>query len=231
MALPLIPVVIAIVAALIGGAAVLSWDEILIAWKGKKLAVLGARGVGKTQLISFLSTGSLPESYKQTIGTTKASGRRFQLKDLDLAFRETRDVSGSSDAYAEWKALCNESDIVFYLLRSDHLLGVGPDADKKSSTEARVKRDLRHISEWLKVRSEKPRFFVIGTHSDRDPGYRRLNESNQGDYADKFMALPVMKELVQRGGGRSAVEVAVGSMQFKSDAETLVYSVFCQLQD
>ncbi len=46
---------------LIGGTAIaLSWDDIVISLKGKKLAVLGARGVGKTHLLKFLSTGSIP---------------------------------------------------------------------------------------------------------------------------------------------------------------------------
>ncbi len=61
----LVWIVIAAVSALAGTTIALNWDNILIALKGKKLAVLGARGVGKTHIIKFLSSGSIPAEYKQ----------------------------------------------------------------------------------------------------------------------------------------------------------------------
>jgi hypothetical protein len=62
------------------GMAALRWNEIVMVWKGKRLAVLGERGVGKTHLVKFLSTGSIPEEYKQTVLPEKAGARRFKLK-------------------------------------------------------------------------------------------------------------------------------------------------------
>ncbi len=47
------------------------WDDIQMALKGKRLAVLGARG-GKTHLVKFLTTGSIPAEYKQTVAPEKA---------------------------------------------------------------------------------------------------------------------------------------------------------------
>jgi hypothetical protein len=81
-------------AALLAGGAALNWDAVLMAWKGKRLAVLGARGVGKTHLIKFLTSGTIPAEYKQTVAPEKASARRFALGDLDLKVKDTLDVSG-----------------------------------------------------------------------------------------------------------------------------------------
>src|SRR5262249_21203756 len=101
MPLPvLIWIGIGVVSLLVGTTIAVKWDDIVVALKGKKLAVLGARGVGKTHLITFLSSGSIPAEYKQTIAPQKASSRRFQLKDLDLKMKDTLDVSGDKAAYA-----------------------------------------------------------------------------------------------------------------------------------
>ena len=62
----LVGIGIAVVTALVG-TTIVKWDAIVIALQGKKLAVLGERGVGKTHLISFLTSGSLPAEYKQTL--------------------------------------------------------------------------------------------------------------------------------------------------------------------
>jgi len=139
-------IVIGAVCALAGTTIAVKWNEIQIALKGKKLAILGARGVGKTHLIKFLSSGSIPAQYKQTIAPEKASSRRFQLKDLDIKVKDTLDVSGDKAAYAEWRERHDESDVVFYLLRADRLIA------RDAEVEARVSGDLRHIGGWVDSR-------------------------------------------------------------------------------
>lgn len=213
---------IAVAAAFTGGA--LFWDDIVVAWKGKRLAVLGARGVGKTHLVSFLATGSIPEEYKQTVAPEKASSRRFQLKDLDIKVKESLDVSGDKAAYAEWKELHDQADVVFYLLRADRLFAGDGDV------EARVRNDLRHIGDWLEARQEKrPRFFIIGTHCDHDPKFVCLSADKIGDYVDKFRRLPIVSEIVARGGGAQQAKVVLGSMKTEEDTEALVYLIFKQV--
>lgn len=227
-----IPIVIALVLLAGGGAAVaLNWDAIVIAWKGKKLAVLGARAVGKTHLIRFLTTGSIPTEYRQTVGTISAGKRRFDLRDLNLTIKDTLDVSGAKDAYAEWKRLHDESDLVLYLLRTDHLLGVGPHAEQRESTETRVRDDLKHIGKWLDARPKRPPLFIIGTHCDYDPDHHNLSPETIGDYTDKFRRLPVMAELVARAGGASDVRVIIGTMKDVPGTEVIVYELFRQLQE
>src|SRR5688500_16048996 len=115
MPLPLLILIgIGVASLLIGTAA--GWDDIVLMLKGKKFAVLGARRVGKTSLTTFLSSGSIPAEYEQTLAPKKASARRFPLKDLDLKVKDTLEVSGDKAAYAEWKELHDQSHVVLYLL-------------------------------------------------------------------------------------------------------------------
>lgn len=223
MAIPLIWVAIGVVSLLVGTTIAIKWDDIVIALKGKRLAVLGARGVGKTHLVKFLTTGSIPVEYKQTVAPEKASSRRFQLNELDLKVQESLDVSGDKAAYGEWKELHDKSDVIFYLLRADRLIAGDRDV------EARVRDDLKHIGGWLNARNPRPLFIIIGTHCDFDVEFCSISANKIGDYVDKFRRIPIVTELVARGGGAQQVKVVLGSMKTIQDTEALVYQVFMQV--
>jgi hypothetical protein len=202
----------------------MKWDEIVIALKGKRLAVLGARGVGKTHIIQFLHTGSIPAEYKQTVAPDPVSARRFQLKDLDLKIKAILDLSGDKAAYADWKEQAGQAHVIFYLLRADHLIA------RNAAVEARVSEDLRHIGEWLRARPSKPRLYIIGTHCDLDSNFAAAVLANrQGDYMDNFRALPIVKDLVAHGGGTHLVKVVLGSMKSIPETELLAYQIFKQV--
>ncbi len=224
-----IPVIVAVwivagvTTLLVGTTIAVKWDDILIRLKGKRLAVLGARGVGKTHFVKFLTTGSIPSEYKQTVAPEKASARRIQLKELDLKVKDMLDVSGDKSAYSEWKELHDQADIVFYVLRADQLIAGDHDV------EIRVRDDLRHISGWLEARKQRPRFFIIGTHCDFDAEFRSTSPDKIGDYVDKFRRLPIVAELVARAGGAQQAKVVLGSMKTVQDTEALVYQVFMQV--
>lgn len=214
-----------VVSALVGGATLAAyWDDIIIAFKGKKLAILGARGVGKTHLSKFLSYGSIPEAYKQTVAPEKAASHRFQLKDLDLKIKESLDLSGDKAAYAEWKELADQSDVIFYLVRADRLI------DGDEDVEERARDDLRQIGRWLEARSARPLFFIVGTHCDLDREFAMLTDDTMGGYMDKFRKLSIVGELVARGGGGQLVKVVLGSMKTLHDTEALVYQIFMQVK-
>lgn len=214
---------VVVVSALVGTTIAVKWDDILVALKGKRLAVLGARGVGKTHLVKFLATGSIPSEYKQTVAPEKSSARRFQLRDLDLRVKETLDVSGDKAAYAEWKKLHDDADVVFYLLRADRLIA------GDGEVEARVRDDLSHISGWLAARKTRPPFFIIGTHCDLDSEFQSLSADRIGDYVDRFRRLPIVTELVARGGGTQQAKVVLGSLKTVQHTEALVCQVFMQV--
>lgn len=152
------------------------WDGIVIKLKGKKIAVLGARGVGKTTLLSFLSKGELPSEYMQTVVTESVKGNRFSMADLKLDLKETSDVSGGHDAVEEWRRIHDSSDIVLYLANATEL-------DRR-----RIERDLGKIESWRAAREKKPKLMVVVTHLDLDPAYVATPAAKQGDYRDRFVA-------------------------------------------
>ena len=218
--LVLIPIVVA-AGALFTGAIWLKWDELIILFKGKKFAVLGEREVGKTTLINFLKGGATSDS---SPGYTQYSepvpARRFQLKELDIILKESWDISGSVKRYAEWKTLCQDADMVLYLLRADRLL-LG---DK--TVETRVIQDIRHVSEWLNDNKKRPQFFIVGTHCDLDPDFVALTPKTEGKYLDKFERLPIVVDIVSRIGSPNRPVIVLGSLKTPEQAETLVHTLF-----
>lgn len=198
-----------------------AWDKALIYFRGKNLAILGARGVGKTHLIHFLSRGEIPTEYKQTVAPEKYSGRRFKLENLDLKIKSNLDVPGGQAAYAEWKNLCSEADIIFYLFRADMLLV------RDEKCEERVRSDLRHLNTWRKNEKEPRQIFLVGTHCDKDPNYSAYS-LRFGDYVDKFHELPIVAELIGHAGGGRGVKVVLGSMKSLDDTQALVLQIFKQ---
>lgn len=223
MAFPVVILIFAGVVSLLTGTTIVKWDDIVIRLKGKRLAVLGSRGVGKTHLLTFLTSGSIPDEYKQTVAPEKTSARRFQLNELDLKVKKTLGVSGDKAAYAEWKELHDQSDVVLYLLRGDRLIA------NDKVVEARVRDDLRHIAGWLEERKPRPTFFIIGTHCDLDQEFSTISAEKFGEYVDKFRRLPIVSELVAHGGGTQQVKVVLGSMKTVQDTEKLIYQIFMQV--
>lgn len=224
-----IPIIIAALVLTAGGTALkLNWNGILIKFKGKKLAILGEREVGKTHLLTFLTSGSIPGSYTQTMRPDKVPSRRFQLRELDLKIKETRDLRGSHDAYADWKTLSLEADVIFYLFRIDKLM------EHDAEAEDRVRKDMKQIAGWLAERRPPAPVFLIGTHGDlTNPDLTTIPDNALGDYLDRVRALPVIKEceLRARAGGSRKVTVVLGSLNSLENTEALVFNIFSQLQD
>lgn len=153
------------------------WESLIISLKGKRVAVLGERNVGKTVLLKFLASGEVPDEYMQTVLTEKVKGKRFAMGDLKLDLKETRDVPGGHDAIEEWKALHDEADIVLYLVNAQQV------------NQQRIKRDLEKLESWSKVREPQPKLVVIVTHMDLDPTYVVTPASGLGHFRDRFVKL------------------------------------------
>ncbi len=201
-----------------------NWDRIASWWTGKRLAVLGAREVGKTHLIKFLSSGTILTEYIQTIPPEPADGRRFQLKDLNLQIKDMLDMSGAEVMYPHWKKEVDRADVVLYLLRADKLFKGDTDYEK------RVLKDGRMFEKWLAERSSRPHFFIVGTFCDLDGGeFNNLKPEFAGTYHDKFRTLPVVTEFVAKAGGLNEVVVVVGSMKTKEGTEAIVCEIFKQV--
>ena len=199
-------------------------DNIIAALTGKRFAVLGERGVGKTVLINFLTKGTLSQDYIQTLDLKKTASNYFKLKDLKLSIKQSKDVPGDTDFFALWEDIVQNSDIVLYLLRADKLMA----GDKY--TEERVKRDMGQIGEWLKGNPKKFPLFIIGTHCDlTDPDLTKLPKNKRGYYEDKLRKMPTFQEIVLRGGGGRKVRFVFGSLKSKDTVERLVYRIIDQV--
>ena len=140
------------------------------ALKGKKIAVLGARAVGKTTLLKYMEKGILIERYKQTLDKQEIERTRIQLGDLDIRLKKTDDISGDKSAYGVWKKLFDEADLVLYIVRTDMLLKYD------SNTEKRTEDDLKQVHIWLKECNSKKQkqFFIVGNHWNSDPVFDNL---------------------------------------------------------
>ncbi|MEY3304628.1 MAG: ADP-ribosylation factor-like protein [Pseudanabaena sp.] len=226
MPLPLIPIVIAALAVGAGGgvAVASNWENIKYALKGKKIAVLGARAVGKTTLLKYMEKGILLERYKQTLDKQDIERTRLKLGDLDIRLKKTDDVSGDKSAYGAWKKLFDESDLVLYIVRTDLLLNHDP------FTEKRAEDDLQQIKDWIKNPNSKKQFFIVGNHWNTDPIYKNLTPDQKGDYQDKFTALPVVKKMTLLAGGASTVKIVLGSLATEADADILITTIFRQVE-
>lgn len=157
-----------------------AWESLIISLKGKRVAVLGERSVGKTVLLRFLASGEVPDEYmqpEQTMLTEKVKRKRFAMGDLKLDLKETRDVSGGPDAIEEWKALYDEADIVLYLINSQQV------------NQQRIRRDLEKLESWRKARTPQPKLVVMVTHMDLDPTYVATPASGLGYFRDSFVKL------------------------------------------
>lgn len=212
-----------IVGTVVGGVLItLNWRGIVRVLKGKKVAVLGERGVGKTHLTKFLSEGSISQEYFQTLAPTKISGRRFDLRELKLKLRETIDVPGDEVAYGVWKNLFDDADLVFYVFRVDKI------KSGDLNTINRIKKDAKQIRLWIEEKKRNfPTVLAIGTFCDYDPEYIRLTPANFGTYQSNFLQLDVMKQVVQNINAEWWV---LGSMKDIQSTELLAYRIFKSIQ-
>jgi energy-coupling factor transporter ATP-binding protein EcfA2 len=223
MPLPLIPIFIALVIGASGATVVCKWDDIANALQGKNIAVLGARGVGKTTLLKYMEKGILIEKYIQTVDRAEIERTRIKIGDLDIRLNKTDDISGDAATYSKWKNLFDKSDLVFYIVRTDMLL------KKDSLTEKRSEDDLKQIQGWIKESKTKKQFFIIGNHWSSDPIFKNLTDDQIGNYVDQFRALPVVKKMTLLAGGVSTVKVALGSLATQKDADNLILTIFRQV--
>ncbi|WP_149982246.1 GTPase domain-containing protein [Pseudoalteromonas rhizosphaerae] len=150
-------------------------DTIMIALKGKKLAVLGARGTGKSTLLHFLHNNELLIESRQTTLAKPVAENRFRLGDLQLDLKDTKDLPGGELAIRQWEKLHNESDYVIYLINASE-----PNSDG-------IVYDLKEVSEWQNKLENKPKLLIVVTHMDLNSEYCKLSDSDVGTFYDEYV--------------------------------------------
>ena len=216
---------------IVGGIALyLQRKKILKFLKGKKIAVLGERGVGKTTLVHFLSENLHLLEYEQTLEPKKVKGRSLDLKDLGSQINETLgagskqykiddlgDISGGEDSYGLWKREFDQADIILYLFFGDRLL-LGDQTHIK-----RVKKDVEFLKAWESERNKKDgkSFFIfgIGTHCDRLKDDRWDNKEEWATFLTEFIKEASTVDVRELTGGK----ILLGSMKTLEDTQRLVY--------
>lgn len=183
------------------------WESLIISLKGKRVAVLGERNVGKTVLLKFLANGEVPGEYMQTVLTEKVEGKRLAMDDLKLDLKETRDVPGGHDAIEEWKKLHDEADIVLYLVNAQQV------------NQQRIRRDLEKLESWSKAPAPQPKLVVIVTHMDLDPTYVDTPASGLGHFRDRFVKLNLDAGLSKLSHRPTII---LGSLENRDQAAKLV---------
>lgn len=187
----------------------------------KTIAVLGERSVGKTTLIKFLETKEIHCESKQTIHAQKFKGIYDDKENSSKKLKfETLDLPGSDTHLWQWKEQFEKADFVIYLVRVDWLMKENPTVEKLVADHA------EHFKSWLdainKNKQKRRNFYIIGTHSDCDEEYAKLDSSNRGDFHDKFYKLLPIQKFIMRIGGHGSVEIELGSMKTQAEAKQLV---------
>lgn len=195
-------------------------DWLLISFKGKRIAVVGARGVGKTHLLSYLSRGQLPSEPAQTLVPEKMPARNLEIAGRDVPLKSTHDVSGDVSSYREWRRLLKKADITLYLVRFDLL--ATDDADHKK----RVRDDAQHIRDM--VDASKP-VVIVGTHCDLDPRFGQVTLESIGTYSDAFRSNPAVHEVALRIGKPERIRYAFGSLKTLDSSKRLAAEILKQV--
>jgi GTPase SAR1 family protein len=217
----MIPVLIGLgIAALVGGiTAAVFWDDIFDSeenkekWDGKRIAVLGARSVGKTTLFSFLKNGEIEKNkaYQQTTMKERFEQTEVKIDDASLKISTSFDVGGGKYSYSTWSEEIKESDYILYLLDSSKVL------EKDKEHISVIKSDMTAIQKDIsKYKSQEKTIFLIATKSDCHSRYKSNN------FEDELMNSPIILETILRLGGTKNCKFIVGSLCSTEEAKSLV---------
>lgn len=197
------------------------FDSLVRILTGKKISVLGERGVGKTVFLSFLHTGVFSNDYEQTLGVTKVKARSFELRDLKLHLKKGADVPGEADFYESFKKLYAESDFCIHLLHAGKIISNDKDARVRSL------QDADNFREWKKQIGGKstPPIYILITHADTISGFDELTAKTRGQFEDKIRGSQIVSEFCKIAQ-IPASHVVVGSLKTQESMETAVYRLF-----
>lgn len=200
---------------LAGGAAVAAslWPQT----KGKRLLVIGNTGSGKTTLVEFLRTGTIPEETRKTANTaTHEVNGDVRLGDLELKVDRIWDTAGDEEiTWHAWHDKARDADAILYLIH----------VAKAAFTEhaATIRRDTQQISLWRQAGDLKGSCHVllVATHCDMLTGFDELDAKDENaTCSDWARATPGVTAALQTLG--PSTPLVAGSLMNEEAAGRLV---------
>lgn len=194
------------------------WAKVVRAFIGKRIAILGKRGTGKTVLGRFLHEGVFTTEYVQTLGEGEMKARSFALNDLKLHIDAGKDLPGAEDQYRVWEKIFAECHFCFYLIRTDEVV-----VDNAANAE-RVEGDVDFLYDWRRKRPQA-KIFLLLTHADKDQKYVSTTEATRGDYEDSVRRRRPVSYAIKKLS-LPASHVIVGSLKSLESTEATVHRLF-----
>lgn len=200
---------------LVGGAAAAAslWPQT----KGKRLLVVGNTGSGKTTLVDFLRTGTIPEETRKTANTTTHDVKgEVRMGDLELKVDRIWDTAGDEEVtWRAWHDKAQDADEILYLIH----------VEKAASTEhaATIRRDAQQISLWRQAGDLKSSCHVllVVTHCDLVAGFGELDAKDENSIcSDWARATPGVVAALQTLG--PSTPLVAGSLMNEETAARLV---------
>lgn len=213
MVLPLAWIIGVGVVGLIGAISVTGYKQYQ-KYTGKKIAVLGARGVGKTSFFTFLEKGEISEQHEQTYCKQKKEGIFIKLDDKKIIFGSTYDVGGKD--YGSWLDLIQVSDIIVYMMDINRVL------KKDTLYIMTVREDLSKIAEQIREQEQKKgnklNVILMLNHADE----YQLYYSSFMEFEKKTLHNALVNEVILMLGGTTKCQVIIGSLKTPDEAKKLV---------
>lgn len=137
------------------------WEKIVIFFKGKRLAILGAKSTGKTTLYNFLTNGQL----KGGTGIEETKANNFKLEDLNFHIKAGLDITGSEDFVNVWEDIIKNSDYTFYMVDSSRVF------NSEIPYIQLIEKQLSLIGELYKTAKREDKVNIVCVFSDKVDGF------------------------------------------------------------
>lgn len=173
-----------------------------------KVAILGAKGVGKTTLYNFLVPNEkltdglfgygelnvIDRVYKEvsffdslTLKSDRSQQRLFAMKDEIFIFNKDFDFSGDEINRGKWEKVIYGADYIFYLIKSNLVF------QNNEEYLVKIEEHVTYIKNIIETNNVNKKLYLICTHCDLIEEYttdeslfydtivRRLFKVNQKD--------------------------------------------------
>lgn len=182
------------------GTAYVCRHDILAILRGRAMAVLGQRGVGKTVLFAFLTTGNVVTDYTPSRGSSPVGRGKHRTKNTNadnLYVARSVDVSGDDASTAAWRhaferAAADERGLCLYLVDASKIL-----AEDEKHIE-RIRMDMDRIFDWsakAPLRSS-PRIAIVATHIDLVNAWSRGSATRRASIEDSLRQHEVFSPVI-----------------------------------